>query len=45
MQMARKKFPKEDVDSINLGDLVNAKCRQVRFKLEKRFKTIEKETV
>ena len=41
IQSARKRFSKEDIDSLNLSDLVNSKCRQVRFKLEKRFQNIE----
>ena len=33
MIAARQKYSKEDFDSINLNEVVNAKCRQVKFKL------------
>jgi len=39
MVAARRKYPKEDFDSINLNEVANGKCRQVKFKLEKRFKS------
>lgn len=41
LQLARRKFAKEELESLNINDLVNSKCRQVRFKLEKRLKNIE----
>lgn len=41
LQAARKKFTKEEIESLDMNGLVNSKCRQVRYKLEKRFKHLE----